>query len=119
VIALVTCKQRAPFSPQSDIYLPIHMSTLQHYKHQSEVLEKGEALYLNTLKQELEKSHDGEYVAIDVETGTYVIEPTKLGVITHAKKEFGDKLFYMVQIGNLLEPTANFRERHNVALLFS
>jgi hypothetical protein len=86
---------------------------------QSEVLEKGERLYLNSLKQQLEAAHTGDYVAIDVESGKHIVETNKIQAIKKAQESFGEKLFYIVQIGDLSEPTVNFRERTNVAWIFA
>lgn len=84
-----------------------------------EVLKKGEKIYLETLRKVLEPTHTGAYVAIDVDTGQHLVESSELGAIKRAQEEFGDKLFYIVQIGNLSEPTINFVERKNVAWFFS
>ena len=89
------------------------------YKEQAEVLTKGEHIYLKNLKEELEKDHLGEYVAIDVDTGIYILDPNRLALVKKAQAQFGDKLFYTVQIGNLSEPTINFRERQNVSWIFT
>jgi hypothetical protein len=88
-------------------------------KNQGEVLKKGEALYLGSLKQKLEMDHNGDYVVIDVDSGNFIVESNKIEAIKKAQKEFGEKLFYIVQIGDLEEPTINFRERSNVAWIFS
>lgn len=88
-------------------------------KDRGEVLKKGEAIYLGTLRDELETTHLGAYVAIDVDSSEYVIDTDKLNAIKKAQETFGHKLFYIVQVGNLEEPTINFRERKNVAWIFS
>ena len=90
-----------------------------HNGSKADVLVKGEAIYLDTLKDELEKTHRGEFVAIDVDTGKHIIDADRLQAIERGHKEFGDKLLYMVQVGNLDEKTTNFRENKNVAWLFS
>ena len=94
------------------------MTTLEN-QNRGEVLKKGEEIYLGALRKELEAAHMGEYAAIDVDSGNHIIESNELNAIKRAQKEFGEKLFYIVQIGNLNEPTINFRERKNVAWIFS
>ncbi len=86
--------------------------------NRGEVLERGEKFYLEELKSRLEKEHVGEYVAIDTDSKQYIIGSNKMSVIRQAQKDFGEKLFYIVQVGDLSEPTANFRERENVAWFF-
>lgn len=93
--------------------------TTPTYQQQAEVLTKGEAIYLEKLRQALEKEHEGEYVAIDVETEAYITDKSRMNVVLRAKHQFGDKLFYTVRVGNLIEPTINYKDRKNVAWLFS
>jgi hypothetical protein len=98
-------------------------ATIKHMEFssgpQGEVLQKGEAFYLGTLKNTLESEHMGEYVAIDVDTNEYLVDAEKSNAIKRAQEKFGQKLFYIVQVGGLEEPTINFRERKNVAWIFS
>lgn len=75
-----------------------------------DILRKGERLYLDRFKGELEKSSYGHYIVIDVDDERYVVASTKLQAITEAKERFGDRLFYTVQIGNLEHPTVNHRQ---------
>jgi hypothetical protein len=90
------------------------------YKNQAEVLSKGEALYLERFKDALEKEHDGEYLAINVDTEDYLLGIDKLALVKKAQETFGSsKLFYIVQIGNLMGPTVNFRARQNASWIFS
>ncbi len=87
--------------------------------NRGEILEGGEKFYLESLKSHLEKEHTGEYVAIDVDSKKYIVDANKMSAIKRAQNDFGEKLFYIVQIGNLNEPTVNFRERKNVAWFFA
>lgn len=83
------------------------------------VLKKGEKLYFGGLKERLEAAHMGEYVAIDVETGKYLTNPNKLQLILRTQKEFPDRHFFTVQIGDVQEPTSNYRNRQHAAWLFA
>ena len=93
--------------------------TTPTYQQQAVVLTKGESIYLEKLRPVLEKDHEGDYVAIDVDTEDYLIDKSRMSVVLRAKQQFGDKLFYTVRVGNLIEPTINFKDRKNVAWLFS
>lgn len=74
-----------------------------------QLLKRGEALYLEKFRTKLEKSDFGKYAVIDVENERYVIDEDKLAAVEKATADFGDNLFYIVQIGNLDTPTKNFR----------
>jgi hypothetical protein len=80
--------------------------------HQSSSLEEitnaGEKFYLNHLKEKLEKENMGHYAVIDVEQKKYHVDPDRLIAVEKARKDFGDKLFYIVQIGSIQNPSINF-----------
>lgn len=82
------------------------------------ILTDGEAFYFESLKNKLEKNNFGEYLVIDVDSKQYVLNKNKIEAIDEAERKFGKKLFYIVQVGYLDEPTVNFRERKNVAWIF-
>ena len=73
-----------------------------------EISKLGEKFYLEELKDTLEKQHMGQYVVIDVEEKKYQVDPDRLIDFEKAKKEFGDKLFYIIQIGNTQNPSVNY-----------
>ena len=78
-----------------------------------DIVREGERLYLHTFKATLEKDHFGEYVAIDTDAKEYVVDVSKIEAIEAAKKKFGQKLFYIVQVGSLDKPSVNYRtQRH-------
>ena len=68
----------------------------------------GEKLYQEELRGIVEKEYMGQYAVIDVEQKKYQIDPDRLVAIEKAKKEFGDKIFYIVQIGNAQHPNLNY-----------
>ena len=78
-----------------------------------DILREGEHLYLDTFKEELENTFDGQYAVIDIESRRYVVKPNQLDAIEEAKKEFGNRLFYIVQVGSLDKPTVNYRTRQH------
>lgn len=73
-----------------------------------EIAKLGEAFYFQELKDKLEKEHMGEYVVIDVEKKDYVVNKDKLAALEEAEKKFGEKLFSIIQIGNI-QKTINYR----------
>lgn len=70
----------------------------------------GEKFYLNELKDKLEKDYLGQFVVIDVEQKRYVIDANELAALEKAEKEFGSKLFYIVEIGTLQGSDIHFSE---------
>ncbi len=55
----------------------------------------------------------GQYAVIDVEQKKYRVDPDRLVAIQKAQKDFGDKLFFIVQVGSLKHPSTNFMiEKH-------
>ena len=73
-----------------------------------EITKFGEKFYHDELKEVFEKKYMGQYAVIDVEQKKYEIDPDRLVAIERAKKEFGDKLFYIIQIGNTQNPSLNY-----------
>ena len=73
-----------------------------------EITKAGEKFYFDKLKEKLEKENMGQYAVIDVEQKKYHVDPDRLVAVQKAQKDFGDKLFYIVQVGNLQHPSMNF-----------
>ena len=76
-----------------------------------EITRLGEKFYTETLKTKLEKENMGQYVVIDVEQKKYQIDADRLIAVEKARKEFGDKLFYIIQIGSVQNPGMNFTSK--------
>ena len=80
--------------------------------HQSpsveEIVRAGEKFYFDELKEKLESENMGQYAVIDVEQEKYRVDPDRLVAIQKAQKDFGDKLFFIVQVGGLKHPSTNF-----------
>lgn len=77
----------------------------------------GEKFYLDELKSILEPEHMGQYAVIDVEEKKYQVDIDRFTAVEKARKEFGEnKLFYIVQIGMLQQPTMNYIAKKNAWL---
>ncbi len=66
----------------------------------NELAEKGIEIYNQQLKSELEKTHQGDYVAIEVDSGKYFIDKTDIEALMKARRQFPHKVFYLVKIGS-------------------
>lgn len=64
-----------------------------------QVAERGQRLYEEKLKTVLEPTEKGKFVAIEVETGEYLVADTLLEVLQRAKEKYPTKLFHTVRIG--------------------
>jgi hypothetical protein len=73
-----------------------------------EIIRAGEKFYFGELKEKLERDNMGQYAVIDVEQKKYRVDPDELVAIQKAQKDFGDKLFFIVQVGSLKHPSMNF-----------
>lgn len=65
-----------------------------------ELLALGEQIYFSK-KDELEKNNYGQFAVIEVENKEIFTDSDKLAAIQKAQKKYPNKLFYIVQIGNL------------------
>ena len=75
-----------------------------------ELTQLGNAFYMEN-KDFLEKKFMGQFAVIDVEVRKYEVDADRLVAIEKAKKSFGDKLFYIIQIGSVQKPNANFSSK--------
>jgi len=64
-----------------------------------DLVERGERLYKEKLKDELEPEHTGRYVAIEPESGKYFLDDTGTGALAAAHREMPNHLFYLMRVG--------------------
>jgi len=81
---------------------------IPHNLSPEEIVKLGEKFYLEEIKDIVEKQYMGQYAVVDVEQKKYKLDPDRLIAIEKAKKEFGDKLFYIIQIGGSQNPSLNY-----------
>lgn len=73
-----------------------------------EISRLGEKFYTEELKDTLEGSNLGDYIVVDVENKRYKINADRLIAVQEAQREFGNKLFYIIQIGGSGQFSMNF-----------
>jgi len=73
-----------------------------HYTAE-EVAARGEALYEQRIRAQVEAAHRGEFVVVDIETGDYEIDADDLAATKRALAKRPDAVLYGVRIGS---PTA-------------
>jgi len=70
------------------------------YLDKDEITEKGKSIY-KLLKPELEKKFKGKVIAIEVDSGDYVIGNDELDAAIKARKKFPHKIFTFIRVGYL------------------
>lgn len=80
-----------------------------------ELTRKGEEIYQQEFKENLEQVHNGEYVAIEVESKQYYVGTTKEEAVAKAKKEYPNKIFFVRRIGEI-EKIASYSLYNPLAL---
>ena len=67
------------------------------------LIERGEAayerFYVGTLKDTLERTSRGKYIAINIDSGEYLLANTDEEVMTQFRTRFGDAIAYTFRIG--------------------
>ena len=61
--------------------------------------ERGQNTYRQRLAPILEPSHDGEFVAIEPNSGQYFLEKTASAALVTAHTAIPNKLFYLTRVG--------------------
>jgi hypothetical protein len=65
----------------------------------SSTVERGERLYRERLRCILEPDHNGECVAIDVESGDYEVDPSALAALDRARVRRPSGRFFLGRVG--------------------
>lgn len=60
---------------------------------------RGRKIYNDRLRQALEKSAYGLFVAIEVDSGNYFLGSTPLESIERGKQRYPDKVFHLIRVG--------------------
>lgn len=65
----------------------------------SELAEKSKIFYERELKQKLESTEKGNFVAIEPETESYFVDASGTKALLRAREKFPDKMFFLMRIG--------------------
>ncbi len=65
----------------------------------SELAEKSKAFYERELKDLLEPTEKGKFVAIEPDTESYFMDKDGTKALLRAREAFPDKLFFLMRIG--------------------
>ncbi len=71
-----------------------------HPKYTSEeIAQRGQAIYDQQIRAQVETAHRGEFLVLNVETGEYEIDHNELTALQRAKTKNPDGAFYILRIG--------------------
>lgn len=73
------------------------MAPLRHSRE--EIVQLGQALYDREVRDKVEQTRRGEFLALDIETGEYEIDPDEVQALERARKKNLDGAFYVLRIG--------------------
>jgi hypothetical protein len=62
--------------------------------------QRGEEIYRQLLRQKLEPAHEGEFVAIEPDSGDHFLGQTSHQAILNARQKYPDKIFHVIRIGH-------------------
>lgn len=71
---------------------------VQEWPDTREIAQKGQKVF-ESLTQELEKQHFGQFIAIEVDSGEYFIGDTGIKATRKAQTRFPGKIFFLGKIG--------------------
>jgi hypothetical protein len=77
---------------------------MPHPRYSSaEIVQRGQALYEQQIRAQVEASHPGQFLILDIETGDYEIDAEDVRALQRAKAKHPEGAFYIVRVGS---PTA-------------
>jgi hypothetical protein len=77
---------------------------MPHPRYSSaEIVQRGQALYEQQIRAQVEASHPGQFLILEIETGDYEIDAEDVRALQRAKAKHPEGAFYIVRVGS---PTA-------------
>jgi hypothetical protein len=65
----------------------------------NEIVERGQALYDQQIREKFEPQHNGKFLVLDIETGEYEIDGDSYAAYERAAARRPDAPFYLLRIG--------------------
>jgi hypothetical protein len=63
------------------------------------IVERGQALYDQTIREKVEPSHHGEFLVVDIETGEFEIDASELAALERAQAKHPGAALYLMRVG--------------------
>lgn len=65
----------------------------------SEIVQRGQTLYDQQIRAQVDPSHKGKFLVLDIETGEYEIDADELAAVRRAKVKKPDAPLYILRVG--------------------
>ena len=75
------------------------METLGQESQKQTLVARGKAFYAKHLKTLLEPQHEGQFLAIEPDSGRYFLGPTSVAALDAARAAIPERLFYLMRVG--------------------
>ncbi len=73
---------------------------MSHPRYTSEeIVERGEALYNQQIRDQVETGNEGKFLVLDIETGAYEVDEDELAAVQRAKAKNANAALYIMRIG--------------------
>jgi hypothetical protein len=76
-------------------------ASMPHPRYSSdEIVQRGQALYDQQIRSQVETPHKGKFLVLDIETGNYEIDVDELAALKRAKAKNPDVALYILRVGS-------------------
>lgn len=73
---------------------------MSHPRYSSEeIVRCGQALYEQQVRAQVEPSHKGKFLVLDIETGDYEVDVSEVAALKRAKGKNPDAPLYILRVG--------------------
>ena len=76
------------------------MSAQQPRSSVEEVARRGDEIYERTIRAQVEATHHGKVVAIDIETGAYAVDDNALAAARRLRARYPEAEVWFVRVGH-------------------
>ena len=76
------------------------MSAQQPRSSAEEVARRGDEIYERTIRAQVEATHHGKVVAIDIETGAYAVDDNALAAARCLRAQYPEAEVWFVRVGH-------------------
>jgi hypothetical protein len=77
------------------------MILMPHSRYTSEeIVQRGQEIYEEQIRAEVEAKHTGKFLVVDIETGLYEIDSSELAAFDRARAKHPDAAFYLLRVGH-------------------
>ncbi len=71
----------------------------RHGLTKEEVVRRGREIYERELRAKVEFEHDGEFLVVDITTGSYEVDESDVAASDRALRKNSDAVLYLMRVG--------------------